>query len=494
MKRSWRRLFYAALVLLWLGVGGFALEVYERTQCRSRERAAEAYGRQRMAEARADAAAHGISLPVLPAIPPSKQEALEFLSLEDKARSAYAVDKHKWAVTCDPQGTVRASYVPGDPKEIVALAAKVSVGTPVTAILGPVETQDALNAIQAALSGNTHQTRDYPVTLPDGSPYVCEFYFLPVTLNAGEVAVFIQPSTWEVLWKKFRKNVYRTDPYEFRTNNAGFRDREVAMPKPPGLFRILCIGGSTTAEGETNDLTYPAFLDRKLREHFPPNSVEAINCGIFALHSFGELERFPDYLALEPDVIVHYNFVNDLTYDLPNWLKPANPITDFPKAVKMLLRNSRFIYRHFNRWLLPSDAELGRRIDDTTIARLRKMIADARKAGVEMAVCSFAHPEAERLNRPDRDFFDYRINTMFWGRTVDIESYGRVVDLYNAKVRELCAAESILYIPVAENLNGGTEYFSDICHMHPVGIQRKADIIFESLRDRIAPRNTPASR
>ncbi|HOT49734.1 MAG TPA: hypothetical protein PLI07_02075 [Candidatus Hydrogenedentes bacterium] len=67
-------------------------------------------------------------------------------------------------------------------------------------------------------------------------------------------------SLYEELWRKMRPYVYRDDtfgPWTLWTNSAGFRDDEIVLPKPPGIYRILCIGGSTTFERVRNDLTYP---------------------------------------------------------------------------------------------------------------------------------------------------------------------------------------------------------------------------------------------
>jgi len=43
----------------------------------------------------------------------------------------------------------------------------------------------------------------------------------------------------------------------------------MTVPKPAGVFRIACVGGSTTVEGPHNELTYPNYLERMLGARFP---------------------------------------------------------------------------------------------------------------------------------------------------------------------------------------------------------------------------------
>ena len=96
------------------------------------------------------------------------------------------------------------------------------------------------------------------------------------------------------------------------------RDRETEVPKPKGIVRIVCVGGSTTVEGPHNELTYPNFLERLLREHLRTDTIEVINGGVDALGFPTEMERMPDWMSLEPDLIIHYNIVNDLPNILIN--------------------------------------------------------------------------------------------------------------------------------------------------------------------------------
>jgi hypothetical protein len=124
-------------------------------------------------------------------------------------------------------------------------------------------------------------------------------------------------------------------------------------------------------------------------------------------------------------------------------------------------------------------------LDDTILANLAKLAGACRAKGVELAVGTFAAPDYGALDRAQRAFYDHRINNMLWGRLMNMASYLRVLDRYNARVRAFCAERGLVVIPVAESLKGGTECFTDICHLRPRGIERKAQIVFEALRDRV---------
>ncbi len=77
------------------------------------------------------------------------------------------------------------------------------------------------------------------------------------------------------------------------------------------------------------------------------------------------------------------------------------------------------------------------------------------------------------------------MNTMLWGRLMNMASYLRLLDRYNTRVRAFCAERGLRVIPVAESLGGGTESFTDICHLRPRGIERKARIVFDALRETV---------
>ena len=104
-----------------------------------------------------------------------------------------------------------------------------------------------------------------------------------------------------------------TDPdlgteVRWRTNSLGLRGPEVEVPKPPGTFRILCLGDESTLAPETDqNETFCA----RLKELLPTASsvdLEVINAGCpqtGPLLSFLALRH--KLLSLAPDLVV-FNF------------------------------------------------------------------------------------------------------------------------------------------------------------------------------------------
>ena len=100
--------------------------------------------------------------------------------------------------------------------------------------------------------------------------------------------------------------------WEFRINSTGLRnDREFARPKPPGVFRVLCLGDSHTQGYEVRqEHTFAAVLERFLIAH--GLRAEVINAGV---SGFGTAEQVA-YLESEgvkwqPDAVLLGFFAND---------------------------------------------------------------------------------------------------------------------------------------------------------------------------------------
>jgi lysophospholipase L1-like esterase len=97
-------------------------------------------------------------------------------------------------------------------------------------------------------------------------------------------------------------------------NSLGFRGEEFSLQKPPGTYRIVCLGGSTTyGIFMGNNQTYPSYLEEIVRKRCCSDKIEVINGGMTSATSAETLAIFLYKVApLEPDMVVFYEGYNDL--------------------------------------------------------------------------------------------------------------------------------------------------------------------------------------
>lgn len=300
--------------------------------------------------------------------------------------------------------------------------------------------------------------------------------------DSEAIPTIADDSMWKLPFMTYKKHITKQVhtgilgiSEEYYLNNYGFRDWDIILPKPKGTYRILCIGASTTEEGTRNELTYPAVLETKINHFFKDNFVDVINCGISGMNSMKHRMRFPDYLALTPNMLVIYNATNDICHQLlPRLVAEATPH-------QIRLRRSRFITEYCNNFLLPSDPAIRDAIKKHIMPNLRCILQESTKRGIKTALCSFAAPDPQKLSTEEYKYYNYLTMKEWGGSFVTFDSYLRILSIYNEELKKLCEAEGGLYIPVAEKLQGGAELFGDICHLRNSGVQNKANIIADIL-------------
>lgn len=129
----------------------------------------------------------------------------------------------------------------------------------------------------------------------------------------------------------------------FRINSLGFRGREMSAQKPPGVLRVVCLGGSTTFDtGTVGAPPWPEVLESELRQRLGTTSVEVFNLGIGGATSLDSLiDLQTRALAFNPDLVVLYQSHNDLVYSIP----PVHPVHSTLFPLEDRPRSS------FERWL-----------------------------------------------------------------------------------------------------------------------------------------------
>lgn len=94
----------------------------------------------------------------------------------------------------------------------------------------------------------------------------------------------------------------------------GYRGESGPVPKPPGEFRIACLGGSTTygSTVEAPEQAYPAQLELELRRR-TARKIRVVNAGAAGWASLESLINLQTrVLDLDPDLVVVYHNINDV--------------------------------------------------------------------------------------------------------------------------------------------------------------------------------------
>jgi lysophospholipase L1-like esterase len=288
------------------------------------------------------------------------------------------------------------------------------------------------------------------------------FFANGMELNVGN------HSLWQERWQEYMPGAKLDvtvggERFVVEMNSQGYRTHEFAIPKPAGMVRVICIGGSTTVAGRTNDETYPALLEAKLRARFPGLPLEVLNLGVSSATTEYWYARLPRVFGYEPDVIVQYPGVNDISWrSLPHF---ANAHPERHRIYESLL-----VQR-----LLPFPVEELDPYLEETFATLGDTDRACRERGVACLVGSFAGPDPALTRGEFRKHLDY--NAEFWFRRFPLHSYAtwaRVVKRYNELFVRSVNRYHVPHVLVHERLSDPA-VFIDVCHLTPEGIDRLAE-------------------
>ena len=177
------------------------------------------------------------------------------------------------------------------------------------------------------------------------------------------------------------------DPRHFE-DSAG---KTVPVAKEPGVYRILCLGGSTTyGVGADKTNSFPAQLEDLLSRVYGGCKLrfEVLNLGVMGYHSWHSRIRFQTELAaLKPDLVVVMDAVNDLAAstladDSAAFAKEKDKLLSLANAGRqggLLERTDRYLDAHVSLYALVKRlaakvggaAGQGKEVDDPALFRKR---------------------------------------------------------------------------------------------------------------------------
>jgi lysophospholipase L1-like esterase len=145
----------------------------------------------------------------------------------------------------------------------------------------------------------------------------------------------VQPSPWRDLVYDLVPSLQgRFEGARYRSNSLGMRDVEIAVPKPPGVFRIALLGDSFSfGWGVEVEQCYANLIETQFGELVAGRRIEVLNLGVPGYNTAIEAACLEHKaLAMQPDLVLVQYFYNDAY--LPNFVlkeqgRPASYLLDW---------------------------------------------------------------------------------------------------------------------------------------------------------------------
>ncbi len=490
-------------------------EWYVRKHIDSQWESARSYGlvREKEQEAACNQVLAAYASRDLSAIVPFDNQVKDFAARDDEGRRAWVDLRRELVIVCDPAGNIKKLYAPADEPQLAFVAQALKADQNLADAFDPLFVEKSPTLTPANLHQTILQNRVLDMTWPQQLRIgPTETSLFQIRLRPFDVVpeehmgAFVRRSIWEEWGRKYRPLVDWTDGFEwpapelltrqFRTNRFGFRGEDVAVPKPAGVVRVVCIGSSMTVEGPTDELTYPHILQKKLRAHFGTDRIEVVNAGNHGSVAANDFARAPDFMVLQPDLVIHYGFGNDLrAMCIHDWNDPSALRARPGMLLKWCLRHSMLVFKYANWALVPSRRGLNPEFESRIFDNMRRLGRYFTEKGADMMFCTVACPETAVLSAKDREFFDFCIHKWNYNQYyLDSRGYELMLYAYNDRLKEICRETGASVIEVSADLSSHPECFADIFHMNAAGLERKAEIVFQGVKGRVAQRLAAANQ
>lgn len=280
-----------------------------------------------------------------------------------------------------------------------------------------------------------------------------------------------------------------------RFNALGVRGTD--PPARAKAYRILCLGGSSTACTYLDDAkTWPALLAQDLHEADPQQAFWVGNAGIPGFRS----EQHLQFLEQSPivdqvDCVIVQAGINDFMACLAG-SRPAPPLWTGSRVWQL----ARAVARPSNRGGTQVEDESGRVYERRRAMRAAAEISDEPPA-LDACLQAFAariEPMIDACRQRNvrlvfttqatlwRDGLDEADNALLWfgqlddGRFLSVRQLRAGMDRYNAILKEVCKRHDVGLIDLSV-LEGQRGIFYDDCHYTEAGAARVAAVIADWL-------------
>ena len=296
-----------------------------------------------------------------------------------------------------------------------------------------------------------------------------------------------------------RALIPNTDYYGwFKINSLGFRGKEFSPEKEQGVFRIICLGGSTTLDVGSvgKDLSWPEVLEQELNQKFPHQKFEVINAGVGGYTSLDSLINFQLRIQYyNPDLVIFYHAYNDfnavrasilgrevLSNLYPGEQKPRSSLTRWLQTNSLLYaKGIGKIKLGFKptimRWLRPQTypipSDWADRLQIETLrfrSNLNSFLVIARANNIDVILPEIIISYRDNLSDIEVAQEQTKIMRAYGG--MNAKQAQEAYKIYNEAIAELASLYNIDFVKTSEFVPGGNRYFHDVIHFNGEGSRR----------------------
>lgn len=289
----------------------------------------------------------------------------------------------------------------------------------------------------------------------------------------------------------------------YTISRLGLRGRAPVVPKPAGLVRILCLGGSTTFGYHVTDgEEWPARLGEALGRD---RRIEVVNAGRPGATTWNDFQALRDRLVqLEPDVVILYEGFNDLwrgvrrhaavqsdygvvEEGLPALEEPLDlgPPRLWPLRPSFLAylvgRRVEHLFHEPSARPVPALARLyDPAIVEVFGKNLGAMVRLCRRQGAIPVVAVFAACDDTTATADElRRRFEYVVQEI---PPLDVPTALRGFHLYREQARLVGRQERCPVVDLARLMPKDTAFFTDTVHFTAEGEGRMAELLASALK------------
>jgi lysophospholipase L1-like esterase len=282
-----------------------------------------------------------------------------------------------------------------------------------------------------------------------------------------------------------------------KINSLGFRGDEFERTKPPGTFRIVALGASTTFSSEvsSNQATWTHRLQDKLRAMHPGRRIEVINAAVGGYVAADNLKNLKHrVLPLDPDLVIYYEANNEIVRDTRELAiargvlrEGAGATPGWAKAISRVSLMFDLFYKNIAIWARSGDSG-GAKIDRVPpelpsrfIGVLDEMRAVLAERDVPFVLATFIvkyrrdQDRATQIANADVAFY-----YMPW---MSIDGMLDAMDVYNQAIVDFGARAGLQVVDDRFAIPPDAEHFTDCMHLADKGNEAMAERFARALSD-----------